>query len=288
MIGINAPSSRELKKEFHETFNKDISHTTINNILNTELTTPLKIVDTFLLNDTNQEKRKKFAKFILDNNINKDNIVFSDECRVILFPKLNKQNNMIRYSKEERKNRWKPDIQNKGENSSPKFEQSIMIAGGISKYGLTNLVFCSGTQNNFSYRQFFLFIKKDMEKIDKENNLNTPLIFQQDNAACHTSYDSKSTIEILFGNNTIDWPPNSPDLSPIENVWGILKEKLSKRKINNLDELRDNILDIWIKFPTSLCEKLVSQFKYKIKYFNDFGGKRISKDILKNNKRTKR
>ena len=164
---------------------------------------------------------------------------------------------MIRYSKEERKNRWKPDIQNKGENSSPKFEQSIMIAGGISKYGLTNPVFCSGTQNNFSYRQFLLFIKKDMEKIEKENNLNTPLIFQQDNAACHISYDSKSTIGILFGNNTINWPPNSPDLSPIENDWAILKEKLSKRKINNLDELRDNILDIWVKFPTSLCEKMI-------------------------------
>ena len=70
-------------------------------------------------------------------------------------------------------------------------------------------------------------------------------------------------------------------MSPIENVWSILKEKLPKRKINNLDELRDNILDIWVKFPTSLCEKLVSQFKYKIKYVNDFGGKRINKKILR-------
>ena len=69
-------------------------------------------------------------------------------------------------------------------------------------------------------------------------------------------------------------------MSPIENVWAILKEKLSKRKINNLDELRENILDVWVKFPTSLCEKLCSQFKYKINYINEFGGKRINKDIL--------
>ena len=225
IIGIDAPSSRELKKDFQKTFNKDISQTTVNNILNKDLSKPLKIVNTFILNESHQGKRKKFAQFILDNNVNTDNIVFTDECRVILFPKLNKQNNMIRYSKEERKNRWKPDIQKKRENSTPKFEQSIMIAGGISKDGLTNLVFCSGTQNNFSYRQFLSPTKKDMEKIEKENNLNTPLIFQQENAACHTSYDSKSTIEILIGNNTIDWPPNSPDLSPIENVWSILKEK---------------------------------------------------------------
>ena len=193
-----------MKKEFQENFNKTISHTTINNILNNSLSKPLKVVNKFVLNESHEEKRKKFAKFILDNRSNTDNILFTDECRVILFPKLNKQNNLIRYSKEERKNRWRPDIQKKRENSTPKFEQLIMIAGGICKYGLTNLVFCSGTQNNFSYRQFLLFVKKDMEKIEKDNSLDSPLIFQQDNAACHASYDSKSTIEILFGDNALD------------------------------------------------------------------------------------
>ena len=29
-----------------------------------------------------------------------------------------------------------------------------MVAGGISKVGLSNLVFCSGTMNNFAYKQF--------------------------------------------------------------------------------------------------------------------------------------
>lgn len=42
-----------------------------------------------------------------------------------------------------------------------------MVAGGISKYGLSNLVFCSGTQNNFSYKQFLIFLKDDMDKIKK-------------------------------------------------------------------------------------------------------------------------
>ena len=34
IVGIDAPSSRELKKEFFEEYNKNISHTTINNFLN--------------------------------------------------------------------------------------------------------------------------------------------------------------------------------------------------------------------------------------------------------------
>ena len=98
-------------------------------------------------------------------------------------------------------------------------------------------------------------MKKDIDKIKEENNI-TNLYFQQDNAACHVSQESKAVIEVLFGKNYIEWPPNSPDLSPIENVWAILKEKLSRRDIKNFDDLRENILDIWIKFPVSLCEKL--------------------------------
>ena len=87
---------------------------------------------------------------------------------------------------------------------------------------------------------------------------------------CHTSRKSRSAIDILFGDNTLEWPPNSPDLSPIENVWAILKEKLSKRDIKNFDDLRENIMDIWIKFPVSLCEKLCSNFTDKIRYVKEF------------------
>ena len=192
---------------------------------------------------------------------------------------MNKHNNFVRFNKEDRKYRWKPEIQEKKANETPKFEQSIMIAGGICKYGLSSLIFCSGTQNNFSYKQFLIFMKKDIDKIKEEHNLSK-LYFQQDNAACHVSQESKAVIEVLFGKNYIDWPPNSPDLSHIENVWSILKEKLSKRNVKNLDELRENILDIWSKFPVSLCEKLCNQFNYKINYVKDINGKRISKDLL--------
>ena len=288
IAGLGGASSRDLEKIFKEKFNKNISHTTVNTILNRGLSRPLKVVNTFILTNEHEEKRRKFADFILENKLSSEKILFTDECRVVLFPKLNKENNIIRYSKEERMSRFKPEIQKKRTNEVPKFEQSIMIAGGICHYGLTNLVFCSGTQNNFSCKQFLLFMKKDLDKFKKDNNLINDILFQQDNAACHTSYDSKAAIKILFEKNRINWSPNSPDLSPIENVWAILKEKLSKRKIRNLDELRENILDIWIKFPTSLCKKLCEQFDEKMKLIKEFKGARINKEMMINVEKKKK
>ena len=45
-----------------------------------------------------------------------------------------------------------------------------------------------------------------------------------------------------------------------------------KINIKNFDELSDNILDIWSKFPVSLCEKLFNQFNDKINYVKDHFG----------------
>ena len=127
-----------------------------------------------------------------------------------------------------------------------------------------------------------------MDKIKKDYNLKNDLLFQQDNASCHKSRESMEAIEVIFGKNKIWWPANSPDLSTIETVWSILKLELSKRKNSNLEELRNNILDIWTKFPKELCSKIIAEFDEKIKICQKEGGiilnKSLIKKYIKNNK----
>ena len=46
----------------------------------------------------------------------------------------------------------------------------------------------------------------------------------------------------------IDWPPYSPDLSPIENVWAVLKYRLCKEECKTFAELKGAILEFLSPF----------------------------------------
>jgi transposase len=56
---------------------------------------------------------------------------------------------------------------------------------------------------------------------------NQDAIFQHDNASTHTAYVVREALDEL-GIEVMEWPARSPDLSPIENLWALLKDKLYK------------------------------------------------------------
>ena len=76
---------------------------------------------------------------------------------------------------------------------------------------------------------------------DVDSNLND--IFQQDNAPCHRARATK----IWFENNNIDrmnWPPLSPDLNPVENLWVDMSRMIYRygKQFNNIQDLHSAIL----------------------------------------------
>ncbi len=40
----------------------------------------------------------------------------------------------------------------------------------------------------------------------------------------------------------MDWPSMSPDVNPIDHLWGILKRKVVEHKVSNIHQLRDVII----------------------------------------------
>ena len=59
----------------------------------------------------------------------------------------------------------------------------------------------------------------------------------------------------------MNWPAQSPDLIPIENLWSIIKSQIAKFLPENKTELKERIVQIWNGIPKSLCEKLALSLK---------------------------
>ncbi len=92
-------------------------------------------------------------------------------------------------------------------------------------------------------------------------------IFQQDLAPAHTAKGTKSWFND-HGITVLDWPANSPDLNPIENLWGIVKRKMRDTRPNNADDLKATVKETWASIPPQQCHKLIkfSSFKFYLSH----------------------
>ncbi len=127
---------------------------------------------------------------------------------------------------------------------------SVMVWGCMSAAGTGELQFIEGTMNASMYCDI---LKKSMIP---------SLHFQHDNDPKHTS---KTTAALLKKLKVMDWPSMFPDLNPIENLCGILKQKVEKRKVSNIHQLRDVIREEWKRTPVATCEALVNSMPKRVK-----------------------
>ncbi len=82
-------------------------------------------------------------------------------------------------------------------------------------------------------------------------------IFQQDLAPAHTAKSIKSWLND-HGVGVLDWPANSPDLNPIDNLWGIVKRKMRDTRPNNADDLKSAIKGTWASITPEQCHRLIA------------------------------
>ena len=163
------------------------------------------------------------------------------------------------------------------EREEEKFPKSLMLAGGISYYGLSDLIIVEGTMTEFAYGQAILLYKKNMEEFKK---INKNIIFEQDGATCHTSKANKKLLNFIFGEKGwIQNSPSSPDLAyPIETVWAELKDKIKHRAPKTIEELKQYCLEEWNKIEP---KKYFKNFEAKIKLCKEINGERLNEYNLR-------
>ncbi|GMF55032.1 unnamed protein product [Phytophthora fragariaefolia] len=135
---------------------------------------------------------------------------------------------------------------------------SVMVWAGMNYFGKTEIAFLEGRQNSECYTKTLDgYLTPFLEYLRENHGISRP-IFQQDNASIHESRFTKAHIEAL-GIRKLKWPAKSPDLNPIENVWGQLAWSVYEggRQFDSKEELKAQITRSWNNIKQNYLRHLV-------------------------------
>jgi transposase len=152
----------------------------------------------------------------------------------------------------------------------------VMVWGGFSSRGTTELAFLEGKQDAEAY----IATLSDHLLPFAHANHGDGYFFQQDNASIHTAgvvarWFEEPDIDV----EVIQWPAKSPDLNPIENLWGIMSRKVydnGKRKFATRAELKACIRQVWSELDLPLLQKLVDSMPKRCDKVVDSKGRKIN------------
>ena len=125
-----------------------------------------------------------------------------------------------------------------------------MIWGAISAAGASSLHKVTANINTATYLDI---LSEYILPLDLPTN---GLMFIQDNAPAHKS---RATMRWFndHGIEVMDWPPQSPDMNIIENIWGYPKQAVEKHNYSTFAEVWEIVQQEWAAIPVDYIEKLV-------------------------------
>jgi len=151
----------------------------------------------------------------------------------------------------------------------PKDRSKIFAWGGFCVQGKTSL-FCFRRIMN---AQFYVEIL-DNHIPEINEMLGNEWRFQQDNDPKHTSHLARAFLAENMP-QVMDWPSNSPDLNPIENLWSIVKKSVERRMPKNLPELERFMVEEWNNIPNHVLINLAQSMKRRCELIIEKNGEHI-------------
>ena len=90
-------------------------------------------------------------------------------------------------------------------------------------------------------------------------------LYQQDNAPPHRRGLTSIYLEIA-NVKVIDWPPQSPDLNSIEQVWNWMSVKIKAKSFQSIEELKDYVFTLWEYLPKNTILAYIEKLQDKMDY----------------------
>uniref|UniRef100_A0A914UYA6 Tc1-like transposase DDE domain-containing protein n=1 Tax=Plectus sambesii TaxID=2011161 RepID=A0A914UYA6_9BILA len=130
--------------------------------------------------------------------------------------------------------------------------RNIMVWGCFSLTGIGPLHRINGIMNQVQYRE----ILQEVMLPHARRNMLRGWVLQQDNDPKHTVKSVKRWVTEKKL-RLMEWPVQSPDLNPIENLWEEVERRLAGQKFRKPDNLFNALSREWAALPLQTLETLV-------------------------------
>jgi transposase len=250
---INEATLTELAEKLRDQCSLTVSISTISRHLHRHGYQNCLPLNTPMLTDEQKKRRVQWAEEHLKDNWKFK--IFTDECSFQLF-----RNTIRRCSKYPKKEKKRV----------PKNRQKVHVWGAISYKGLVGLHSFQNIMNS----DYYIEILENNFIDNATRQFNNKWQLQQDNDPKHQSSTTKKWLDENVP-QVLDWPSNSPDLNPIENLWNIVKHRTEKRKTENINELKHFLHEEWENIEKKIIINLINSMKKRCHLVIESKGERI-------------
>lgn len=211
------------------------------------------------LTANHRRARLQFAREHLDwNDAQWQSVLFTDECRMCLHGS-DRRSRVYRRPGERFTQCCFAETVSFGGGST-------MMWAGISLEGKTELVFVPGGGRGGGLTAD-LYIRDILQDhvVPYAGFVGADFILMHDNARCHTAHITQQFLhEVQIP--TMDWPPLSPDMNPIEHLWDELKRRVRARNPAplNVAELRAALSEEWDRIPQDTVSNLIRSMRNRL------------------------
>lgn len=149
---------------------------------------------------------------------------------------------------------------------------SLMVWGAISSVGTLHLL---STDPSINAQSYVNMLENDFFHV-MDYDLPDNVIWMHDNAPAHRAAHTKEYFE-RKGIEVLQWPARSPDLNPIENVWGILSQKVyaNGRTFSNKEDLWEAVSAEWRQIRHETIKNLYDSMPKRMVDVLQANGQRI-------------
>uniref|UniRef100_A0A8C7JWT5 Transposase n=1 Tax=Oncorhynchus kisutch TaxID=8019 RepID=A0A8C7JWT5_ONCKI len=205
-----------------------------------------------LLKPAHVQARLKFANDHLDDpEVEWEKVMWSDETKIELSG-LNSTRHVWRKKEDEYNPKSTiPTVKHGGGN--------IILWGCFSAKGTGRLHRIEGRMDGAMYRDILV---NNLLPSVRALKMGRGWVFQHDNDPKHTARATKERLRKKHL-KVLEWPSQSPDLNPIENLWRELKVRIAQRQPRNLKDL-EVCIEEWAKIPAAVCANLVKNYRKRM------------------------